>query len=100
MRTLRTPEERFARLPELDLPPRYADVADGDGGTIRMAWVEDGPDDPAAEPNRAAWAVLARSEPPLLCAFSDGDPITAPMEPVLRRSIPGAVVAGFDRRVR
>ena len=59
MRTLRTPEERFAQLPEFDLPPRYAEVADG-----------------------------------------DGDPITASMEPVLRRSIPGAVVAGFAGEVR
>jgi haloalkane dehalogenase len=48
------------------------------------------PDDPATEANRAAWATLSRSEIPLLCAFSDGDPITAAMEPILRRTMPGA----------
>jgi haloalkane dehalogenase len=48
------------------------------------------PDDPAAEANRAAWAVLAELDVPFLCAFSDGDPITAAMDPVLRRTVPGA----------
>ncbi|WP_433275777.1 haloalkane dehalogenase [Pseudonocardia xinjiangensis] len=48
------------------------------------------PDDPATEANRAAWATLSRSEIPFLCAFSDGDPITAAMEPILRRTMPGA----------
>jgi len=48
------------------------------------------PDDPAAAANRTAWQVLARSDLPLLCAFSDGDPITAAMEPVLRAAMPGA----------
>jgi haloalkane dehalogenase len=41
MRILRTPEERFARLPDFPYPPRYADV---DGG-LRMARVEAGPAD-------------------------------------------------------
>jgi haloalkane dehalogenase len=48
------------------------------------------PDDPASEANRAAWAVLSRLEIPFLCAFSDGDPITGGMAPVLKRAIPGA----------
>ncbi len=52
------------------------------------------PDDPATEANRAAWAALSRSDRPLLCAFSDGDPITAAMAPILRRTVPGA--AGRD----
>jgi haloalkane dehalogenase len=52
------------------------------------------PDDPASAANRAAWAALTGSDLPFLCAFSDGDPITAAMEPVLRRSMPGA--AGRD----
>lgn len=52
------------------------------------------PDDPATEANRAAWAALSRSDLPFLCAFSDGDPITAAMAPILRRSVPGA--AGRD----
>lgn len=43
METLRTPDERFTNLPDFDLEPRYADVPDQDGGTLRMAWVESGP---------------------------------------------------------
>ena len=45
MHVLRTPEDRFAGLPGFDLEPSYADVPDGDGGTLRMAWVADGPED-------------------------------------------------------
>lgn len=47
-------------------------------------------DDPATKDNRAAWQVLARSDLPLLCAFSDRDPITGPMAPILRRTMHGA----------
>lgn len=43
MEILRTPDERFTALPDFDLEPRYADVPDQDGGTLRMAWVETGP---------------------------------------------------------
>ena len=49
------------------------------------------PDDPASDANRQAWAVLTRSDIPFLCPFSDGDPITAAMAPILKRDMPGAV---------
>jgi haloalkane dehalogenase len=55
------------------------------------------PDDPANGANRAAWAALGRWDKPFLCAFSDGDPITGPMAPVLRGHVPGA--AGRDHPV-
>ena len=45
MRTLRTPEDRFSNLPGFRYPPRYADVPDGEGGSLRMAWYQAGPDD-------------------------------------------------------
>jgi haloalkane dehalogenase len=48
------------------------------------------PDDPATEANRAAWQWLSATEIPFLCAFSDGDPITAPMAPIFGRVVPGA----------
>jgi haloalkane dehalogenase len=48
------------------------------------------PDDPASAANRAAWAVLSEWTKPFLVAFSDRDPITGGMAPVLKRAIPGA----------
>jgi haloalkane dehalogenase len=69
MRTLRTPDARFADLPGFPFDPRYADVPDGDGGTLRMAWVEDGPaDGPVVlllhgEPS---WSYLYRTMIPVL----------------------------------
>jgi len=52
------------------------------------------PDDPAAPANRAAWQQLAGWGKPFLVAFSDHDPITAGMAPVLARAIPGAAGIG------
>jgi haloalkane dehalogenase len=48
------------------------------------------PDDPATAASRAAWRVLTESDIPFLCAFSDGDPITGAMAPILARAMPGA----------
>jgi haloalkane dehalogenase len=48
------------------------------------------PDDPASDANRAAWEVLSTTSLPFLVAFSDSDPITGAMAPVLRKLIPGA----------
>jgi haloalkane dehalogenase len=48
------------------------------------------PDDPATPANRAAWQVLAGLDIPFLVAFSDSDPITAGMGPILRRTMRGA----------
>jgi haloalkane dehalogenase len=47
------------------------------------------PDDPAAPANRTAWEVLDEWTKPFLCAFSDGDPITAGADRVLLERIPG-----------
>ena len=64
------------------------------------------PDDPAAAANRAAWAALTAATTPLLVAFSDGDPITGGMAPVLRTAFAGAqgrdhpVIAGAGHFVQ
>jgi len=55
------------------------------------------PRDPAAAANRAAWERLAAWDRPFLVAFSDRDPITGGMAPVLKSAIPGA--AGLDHPV-
>jgi haloalkane dehalogenase len=47
------------------------------------------PDDPASPANRAAWTVLEQFERPVLCAFSDGDPITRGNDGALKARIPG-----------
>jgi haloalkane dehalogenase len=48
------------------------------------------PDDPATAPNRLAWQRLAQWTKPFLVAFSDGDPITGAMAPILARTVPFA----------
>jgi haloalkane dehalogenase len=71
MQTLRTPDERFAHLPQFPYPPNYCDVSDDDGGSLRMAWVQDGPQhaDPVlmlhGEPS---WSFLYRKMMPVLAA--------------------------------
>ncbi len=47
------------------------------------------PDDPASDANRTAWAALAASPTPALIAFSDRDPITGAMGPIMRKLLPG-----------
>jgi len=67
----RTPDERFGDLPDFPYPPQYVDVPAGDGGTLRMALVEDGPaDGPVVlllhgEPS---WSFLYRTMIPVLAA--------------------------------
>jgi haloalkane dehalogenase len=55
------------------------------------------PDDPASQANRAAWTRLSAWDKPFLVAFSDHDPITGAMGPVLKRAVPGA--AGIEHPV-
>jgi haloalkane dehalogenase len=48
------------------------------------------PDDPASEPNRAAWERLHKFDKPFLCAFGDSDAITGGSDKYLIAEIPGA----------
>ncbi len=45
MEALRTPDERFADLPDFPYAPRYVEVDDGEGGRLRVAYVDEGPAD-------------------------------------------------------
>lgn len=47
------------------------------------------PQDPAAEPNRAAWKVLMQFSQPFLTCFSDKDPVTRGGDKVMQKLIPG-----------
>jgi haloalkane dehalogenase len=69
MKTLRTPDERFAGLPEFDFAPNYAELADSEGGTLRVHYLREGdPDAPVVlllhgEPS---WCYLYRKMIPVL----------------------------------
>jgi haloalkane dehalogenase len=71
MQTLRTPDERFLDLAQFPYAPEYCDIADGEGGSLRMAWVQDGPAD--ADPvlmlhGEPSWSFLYRKMIPVLVA--------------------------------
>jgi haloalkane dehalogenase len=45
MESLRTPDDRFTNLPGFPFAPHYVDVADGEGGTLRVHYLDEGPRD-------------------------------------------------------
>ena len=63
MQILRTPDERFAALPDWPYAPRYHQLTDADGTSLRLHYVDEGPRDGAqvlllhGEPS---WAFLYR----------------------------------------
>lgn len=67
------------------------------GPRVMPTLVPTRPDDPASEANRAAWEVLSASGTPFLLAFSDRDPITGAMAPIMRKLIPGT--RGLDHPI-
>ncbi len=67
------------------------------GPRVLPTLVPTSPEDPATPANRAAWEALTKWDKPFLTLFSDGDPITGAMAPVLRKLVPGC--AGLDHPV-
>ena len=45
MQVIRTPDDRFQDLPGYSFEPNYQEVDDGDGGTLRIHYVDAGPQD-------------------------------------------------------
>ena len=68
----------------------FPDESFKEAARIFPSLVPTSPDDPAAADNRAAWEVLRAWTRPLLCAFSDRDPITAGGDRPFRELVPGA----------
>lgn len=71
MKALRTPDERFQKLPGYNFAPHYAEIPDGEGGTLRVHYIDEGPRDAApillmhGEPS---WCFLYRKMIPVLVA--------------------------------
>ncbi len=71
MQTLRTPDDRFDDVPDFPYAPRYCEISDDEGGVLRVAWVQDGPQD--ADPvlmlhGEPSWSYLYRKMIPILVA--------------------------------
>jgi haloalkane dehalogenase len=45
MQSLRTPDERFSNLPDFPFAPHYVEIDDGDGGRLRVHYLDEGPHD-------------------------------------------------------
>jgi haloalkane dehalogenase len=79
MKALRTPDERFANLTGWTFEPHYLDVPDGEGGALRMHYVEEGPSSAApvlllhGEPS---WSYLYRKMIPIIA--DAGQRVVAP----------------------
>lgn len=66
---MRTPDDRFAEIPNFPYQPHYCDVDDDDGGQLRIAWIEAGP--AHANPvlmlhGEPTWSFLYRKMIPIL----------------------------------
>jgi haloalkane dehalogenase len=69
MKTLRTPDDCFADLPGFGFAPHYEEVADGEGGTLRVHYLREG--DPGAPVvlllhGEPSWSYLYRTMIPVL----------------------------------
>lgn len=69
MECLRTPDDRFQNLPGYDFEPHYVEVPDGEGGELRVHYIDEGPRD--ADPvlmlhGEPSWCYLYRKMVPII----------------------------------
>lgn len=69
MESLRTPDERFKDLSGYPFAPHYLEIPDGEGGSLRMHYVDEGPAD--ADPvlmlhGEPSWSYLYRKMVPII----------------------------------
>ena len=69
MKTLRTPDERFSNLTDYPLEPNYVEIPDGEGESLRMHYIDEGPHD--ADPvlllhGEPSWSYLYRKMIPII----------------------------------
>jgi len=79
MKVLRTPDARFENLPGFPFAPCYTDVPDGDGGSLRIHHVDEGPRDGEiilCMHGQPTWSYLYRHMIPILNA--EGFRVLAP----------------------
>lgn len=72
MESLRTPDDRFTDLSGFPFEPHYVEIPDGEGGTLRVHYVDEGPAD-AAETvlllhGEPSWSYLYRKMIPVIVA--------------------------------
>ncbi len=77
-----------AEIAAYDAP--FPDESYKEGARIFPSLVPTSVDDPAAPANRAAWEVFKAWEKPLICCFSDSDPVTAGGDKAFIELVPGA----------
>jgi haloalkane dehalogenase len=65
MDSLRTPDDRFANLPGYPFEPHYVEIPDGEGGSLRVHYIDEGPVDegPVEGPADAGPVLLLHGEP-------------------------------------